>query len=98
MKLQIEATKKGGGQEGADQNFSPTATQRMNLSDLVDEHDKEEAVAEMNGAVVRWCTTALATICGVRDRRHKERRCVDEAIKTVHLLSTCIHEEGPVFC
>ena len=53
-------------------------TQSMELSDFGGEYDEEEEAAAkhvqfMNGAVSRWSTTALATICGVRVRRHNER-------------------------
>ena len=69
----------------------------MELSDLGRECDKEEDVAAkrmqfMNGTISRF-TTALATICGVRDRRHNERRYVKKAIATAHTMNACINGE-----
>ena len=70
--------------------------QRMGLSDLGDECGKEQdAVAKsmqfMSGAFSRWSTTALATISGVRDRRHNEQSYVEEAIATADTLNACIN-------
>ena len=46
-----------------------------------------------NGAISRWSTTTLATICGVRDWRHNEKHYVEELIAAAHALSACFDGE-----
>ena len=61
------------------------------MGDRGGEYDNEdEAVAD---AISRWSTTAMATIVGVRDRRHNARSQVEDAILTLHTLSACINGE-----